>query len=237
MGMNRRKIAAAALQLVGSEGLEALTMKRLAEAVDRRPASLYNHIAGRQDLIEAMRGILAEDIQADQFQSLEWREAVEAWARDYLRVFAEHPNVIALMATTAISDPATLATYEQVVAGLVRGGWRRGEAVAVMRAVESFVLGSALDIVAPDTLLNRSSLPAGLTELHANLDPQDSGSWSAEAAFELGLGALLDGLAAARERDGVPRVPSAGQVSNGRSRNVRLPAPPRGQTAPDSVQP
>ena len=202
MGMNRRKIAAAALQLVGREGLEALTMKRLAQEVDRRPASLYNHIAGRQDLIEAMRGILAEHIQADQFQSVEWREALEAWARDYMRAFTEHPNVIALMATTAISDPATLATYERVVAGLVRGGWRRGEAVAVMRAVEAYVLGSALDIVAPDTLLNRSSVPPELTELHANLDPQDAGAWSAEAAFDLGLGALLDGLTAALESSG-----------------------------------
>ncbi len=202
MSMNRRKIAIAALQLVGREGFEALTMKRLAEAIDRRPASLYNHIAGRQDLIEAMRGILSEHIDASYFESLGWRDALLAWARDYLRVFAEHPKIIAVMATTAISDPATLAAYEQVVTGLVRGGWRRGEAVAVMRAVEAYVLGSALDIVAPDTLLNRSSLPVELTELHANLDPQDAESWSAQAAFELGINALLDGLVATLERNG-----------------------------------
>ena len=193
MSMNRRKIALAALDLVGREGIEALTMKRLAEEVGRRPASLYNHIVGRQDLIEAMRGILAEHIDADCFDSMAWRDALLAWARGYLLAFAEHPKIITVMATTAISDPATLAGYEQVVSGLVRGGWRRGEAVAVMRAVEAYVLGSALDIVAPETLLNRNSLPAELTELHANLDPADAGSWSAQAAFDLGINALLDG--------------------------------------------
>lgn len=200
--MNRRKIAIAALGLVGREGIEALTMKRLAEEVDRKPASLYNHIAGKQDLIEAMRGILSERIDDSYFDSLGWRDALLAWARDYIKAFAEHPKVIAVMATTAISDPATLATYEKVVASLVRGGWRRGEAVAVMRAVEAYVLGSALDIVAPDTLLNRDSLPAELAELHANLDPEDAESWSAHAAFDLGIHALLDGLVATLDRNG-----------------------------------
>ena len=202
MSMNRRKIAIAALGLVGREGIEALTMKRLAEEVDRKPASLYNHIAGKQDLIEAMRGILSERIDDSYFDSLGWRDALLAWARDYIKAFAEHPKVIAVMATTAISDPATLATYEKVVASLVRGGWRRGEAVAVMRAVEAYVLGSALDIVAPDTLLNRDSLPAELAELHANLDPEDAESWSAQAAFDLGIHALLDGLVATLDRNG-----------------------------------
>ena len=123
--MNRRKIAIAALGLVGREGIEALTMKRLAEEVDRKPASLYNHIAGKQDLIEAMRGILSERIDDSYFDSLGWRDALLAWARDYIKAFAEHPKVIAVMATTAISDPATLATYEKVVAS---SGPRRLEA-------------------------------------------------------------------------------------------------------------
>lgn len=202
MSMNRRKIAIAALQLVGREGIEALTMKRLAEEVDRKPASLYNHIAGKQDLIEAMRGILSEHIDDSYFDSLGWRDALLAWARDYIKAFAEHPKIIAVMATTAISDPSTLATYEKVVASLVRGGWRRGEAVAVMRAVEAYVLGSALDIVAPDTLLNRDSLPSELAELHANLDPADAEIWSAQAAFDLGINALLDGLVSTLQRNG-----------------------------------
>ncbi|MFF5792385.1 TetR/AcrR family transcriptional regulator [Paeniglutamicibacter sp. NPDC012692] len=204
--MNRRKIAIAALELVEREGIEALTMKRLAEEVDRKPASLYNHIAGRQDLIEAMRGILSEHIDASFFESLGWRDALLAWAREYLKAFARHPKIIAVMATTAISDPATLAAYEQVVASLARGGWRRGEAVAVMRAVEAYVLGSALDIVAPDTLLNRDSIPAELTELRENLDPRDAESWSAQAAFELGIHALLDGLVSTLERNGASRA-------------------------------
>ena len=72
--------------------------------------------------IEAMRGNLSEHIDASYFESLGWRDALLAWARDYLRAFAQHPKIIAVMATTAISDPATLATYEKVVASLVPGG-------------------------------------------------------------------------------------------------------------------
>lgn len=200
IAMNRQRIARAALELVEREGIEALTMKRVAEAVDRKPASLYNHIASRQDLVEAMRGIIAEEIQVDYFKTTGWRDALLRWANDYMRAFAAHPKIIAVMATTAITDPGTLATYELVVSGLVRGGWKRGQAVAVMRAVEAYVLGSALDIVAPETLLNRDMLPAGLVELRENLDPENSASWSAQAGFEIGIHALLEGFEAALAR-------------------------------------
>lgn len=200
VSMNRRKIAVAALGLVEREGIDALTMKAVAEAVNRRPASLYNHISGKQDLIEAMRGLLAEDMDSSFFETMGWREALLAWAHEYMRVFAAHPAIIPVMATTAITDPQTLGTYERVVTGLVRGGWPRGEAVAVMRAVEAYVLGSALDVVAPSTLLSRDSVPAEMTELQANLDPATAGEWSARAAFELGVEALVDGLAARRDR-------------------------------------
>ena len=201
MSVNRRKIALAALDLVEREGIESLTMKRVAEAVDRKPASLYNHISGRQDLIEAMRGIVGEGISAEYFVDLDWQPAMSAWARDYMRAFSARPKFIAVMATTAISELHTLGSYEKVVTSLVRGGWARGRAVAAMRAVEAYVMGSALDIAAPETMLHRDGVPEELVELRANLDPELHNQWNAKAGFELGLRALLEGLETMRVRD------------------------------------
>ncbi|WP_162464355.1 MULTISPECIES: TetR/AcrR family transcriptional regulator [unclassified Mycolicibacterium] len=192
--MNRRGIALAAISLVEREGLESLTMKRLAQELDRKPASLYNHISGKQDLIEAIRALIDEQIDASGFDELEWRPAMEAWARNYLRVFSKHSKLVVVLATTAISDPVSLATYEKVVSSLVAGGWPRGRAVAVMRTVEAFVLGSALDLLVSDTLLSRATVPKDRVELYSNLDPALSESWNAHTAFQLGLSSLLDGL-------------------------------------------
>ncbi|GAA1934811.1 hypothetical protein GCM10009689_13420 [Brevibacterium antiquum] len=102
--------------------------------------------------------------------------------------------------STSIRDLSTYEMYDIVVAGLRRGGWPEASTVAVMRTVEAHVLGSALDIVAPSDLISQDSADERFSEIRAALDPQFTDSSSAEAAFDLGLRALIDGLA--RQLDG-----------------------------------
>jgi hypothetical protein len=123
-----------------------------------------------------------------------WDVALESWARSYLRAFAAHPNLIRLLATTSIGDLSTYQMYDAVVAGLRRGGWPESRTVAVMRTVEAHVLGSALDIIAPDDLITQDSADTRFSEIRAALDPRFAESSSAAAAFELGLTALIKGL-------------------------------------------
>lgn len=201
MRLNRERLVDVALDLVDEEGAEALSMRTLAARVDRQVSSLYNHVAGRAELIELMRARLVADIDVTPFAvgaengEILWDEALEFWARSYLKSFAAHPNLIRLLATTSIRDLSTYEMYDRVIAGLRRGGWPEGLTVAVMRTVEAHVLGSALDIVAPSDLITQDSADARFSEIRAALDPRFSDSSSAEAAFELGLRAILDGLA------------------------------------------
>lgn len=194
MTLTSRQIALAALDLAEQHGSEALTMKRLATALGRQPSSLYNHIAGREDLIERMRALIVEDIDTSSFTRLPWDEALVVWARSYLSAFAARPNCIRLLATTPITDPSTLRMYDTVVDALMSAGWADGDAVAVMRTVEAHVLGSALDAIAPSTLLSADTVPADLTALRRALAPAYSSRSSAEAAFTLGIEALITGL-------------------------------------------
>lgn len=194
--LKRDQLISAALALIDDEGGEALTMRSLAARVDRQVSSLYNHVASRAELIEAVRARIVEDIDVSAFAEHPWDVALDAWARSYLTAFAAHPNVIPLLATTPIRDPSTLEMYETVVTSLLAGGWPARDAVAVMRTVEAHVLGSALDIVAPADLLAHASVPAELASLRSALDPGHAESASAERAFELGLDALMHGLRA-----------------------------------------
>ncbi|KUF08494.1 TetR/AcrR family transcriptional regulator C-terminal domain-containing protein [Leucobacter sp. G161] len=206
MRLNRRELARAALDLVEEQGRHSLTMRQLADRVQRRPSSLYNHVSGRQAVIEEMRALIVEGIDVSPFESAPWPEALAAWGRSYLAAFSAYPNSIPLMATTMITDHSTLRMYESVIAALIRGGWAPGDAVAAMRTVEAFVLGSALDLVAPEGLLSVASLPADLAALHAGLSGEAGRRASAVAAFELGFGALIEGL---RNRRSDVRDPSA----------------------------
>lgn len=196
MALNPRQIALAALDLVDTHGSEALTMKRLATRLNRRPSSLYNHIDGRIDLIERMRAIIVEDIDVSSFGLKAWDEALRDWAYSYLAAFAARPNCIRLLATTPITDPSTLRMYETVVSALTAAGWPDGDAVAVMRTVEAHVLGSALDVVAPDSLLTAEVIPAELSALRRSLESASVERSSAQFAFTLGIPALIVGLAA-----------------------------------------
>jgi AcrR family transcriptional regulator len=198
VALTTRRIAIAALDLAEARGAEYLTMKSLAAKLNRRPSSLYNHITGREDLIERMRALIVETIDTSSFATKPWDEALIDWARSYLAAFAARPHSIRLLATTPITDPSTLEMYETVITSLVLAGWPKGDAIAVMRTVEAHVLGSALDVVAPGTLLTADVVPPALAALRTALDPAHASRSSAAAAFELGITALVDGLRARR---------------------------------------
>ena len=194
VGITQRQIAIAALELAEDRGAEALTMKSLATALDRRPSSLYNHITGRDDLIERMREVIVEDIDTSSFATKPWDAALIDWASSYLAAFASRQNSIKLLATTPISDPSTVRMYDTVISALYAGGWSGGEAVSVMRTVEAHVLGSALDTIAPSSLLAADVVPTELVTLRQALDPNHDAQTSASAAFDLGIHALVSGL-------------------------------------------
>ncbi|WP_309081511.1 TetR/AcrR family transcriptional regulator C-terminal domain-containing protein [Zhihengliuella sp.] len=194
MHLSRPALVAAALELLDEQGEDALSMRNLAARVDRRVSSLYNHVSGRPQLVELIRAEIVASIDTSAFAAVPWDAALERWARSYAAAFGAHPACIRLLATTPIRDETTYRMYEQVVDGLVRGGWPPGEAVAAMRTVEAFVLGAALDLVAPPDLLTADALPADLPAIRRALAPGNAAASSAAAAFELGLTALLAGL-------------------------------------------
>ena len=67
--VNREQLVAAALDLIDEEGGEALSMRALAKRVDRQVSSLYNHVASRGDLIEAVRARIVADIDTTAFRA------------------------------------------------------------------------------------------------------------------------------------------------------------------------
>jgi AcrR family transcriptional regulator len=192
--VNRTMLVAAALEIVDQSGSEALTMRSLAGRVHRQVSSLYNHVGSREELIELMRAHIVEGIDTSAFADRPWDQALEAWARSYLRAFSAHPHLIRILATSPIRDLSTFAMYDVVIGALLSARWPVTDAVAVMRTVEAHVLGSALDLVAPSDMLDQSAVPAEMTMVHAALAPDLEQATSAAAAFELGIAALLEGL-------------------------------------------
>jgi AcrR family transcriptional regulator len=195
--LSRESIAVAALEQIDANGYEAMTMKSLAAGLGVTASALYNHVASKQDLWIPIQEALMARLDISVFQRLPLRAAMAAWARNYRDVLAEHPHVIAGIATLPVKDsPRTLAQYEAVTTALERGGIPTVRVVSVMVAFESFIFGSALDVSAPADIFDAGAVgdyphfAAAVAERAAlPADPT-------EDAFELGLGALLNVLPA-----------------------------------------
>jgi AcrR family transcriptional regulator len=189
--LDRDRIADAALKLTDRRG--DFTILDLSRALKVTPAAIYHHVDGRAGIITLMRERMARTVDASGFGQLPWDEALRRWAVSYRETFAAHPGAIGMLAAEPVADPAVHALYEQAATALEDAGFPRHTVLAVITAVESFVLGSALDLAAPPVMV--SGIDAGATpRLAEAASATPSGRARADQAFDLGLDALITGL-------------------------------------------
>ena len=147
-GLSRERIRAAALELVDREGVEGLTMRALGRECGVRAMSLYRYIANKDDLLDAVQeGIVAQmqPIEA----GLPWRAAVEASAREFRRVLAQHPRAIGLFVRPATTKQS-LDQLERVWSILIEAGLSEVDALLALQSLLAFVVGQAMWQFTPD---------------------------------------------------------------------------------------
>lgn len=198
--LSRETIARAALELIDDVEADGFSLAELGKRLGVRPSSFYNHVTGKDDILSGVRELISDSIDARMFAELPWDEALISWARGYRIAFASHPRAIPLFATTEVAGAVrTFRMYEQVVTGLERGGWPAGMVIPTMVAVESFIMGSALDMLAPPGNFDPGPFSADVPAFTATVAARDAaaagqGCRPAGLAFEVGLVALVDGL-------------------------------------------
>jgi AcrR family transcriptional regulator len=197
--LDRDRIADAALKLTDRHG--DFTILDLARALKVTPAAIYHHVDGRAGIIALLRERMARTVDASGFGQLPWDQALRHWAVSYRDTFAAHPGAIGMLAAEPVADPAVHALYEQAAAALEGAGFPRHTVLGVITAVESFVLGSALDLAAPPVMVTDIDTGATprLAEAAAAAPP---GRARADQAFDLGLDALITGLHHQRSQAG-----------------------------------
>lgn len=122
-----------------------------------------------------------------------WDLAIAGFFRSYRAVFAAHPRVVPLLTTATIRAPEVIEAYDRMVTRLTEGGIPTGRAIEILTVLEDFVIGSALDLAAPEVMWE---IPDGVDAPHlaAAVEAQDSAVGRAERSFEVGLRMFLDGV-------------------------------------------
>jgi AcrR family transcriptional regulator len=173
--LTRRELLDAALGIVDSEGLGALTMRRLADEVGVEAMSLYHHVPSKEALLDATVERMRSEMKLPEPLPDDWAGILEAIFVEYRRILAAHPNMLPL---------ASRRTDRTSVSGLeflLRQGIEPETAVELYQSLVAFTIGYS-SLSAPSAMADWSSLPEGLVERVRDLR---------EATFRRGLRAIM----------------------------------------------
>ncbi len=205
--LTQESIVDAAFDVLAETGADDFTMSRLAGRLGVQTPALYNHVRDRRTLVNLMRRQTGARIEAHHFDSMPWYEAIIPWAYSYRQAIATNPYLIALLAVVAIDGTESSVTgYESIVKSFLRGGWPLPKIVRAIVALENFIIGSSLDVLAEaDNLApsgNEDLAPTFVEALEAQRATTDVSP--ADAAFQFGLRVLIKGLRSEVARSAEP---------------------------------
>jgi AcrR family transcriptional regulator len=192
--LSEERILKAAFRLSRNGDPRAFTMTALAQSLGVRTSALYHHFADRDAVIRAMRAHLTALADASALATAPVEEGLRAWGRNYREAALSAPSAIVMLATLPIdADDASFAQYEDVTVALERAGWPQDRIVDTIVALESFVIGSALDALAPADNMDPGDLAAAYPRFAAAEQARATPD-AATRTFEIGLAALVSGL-------------------------------------------
>ncbi|MGW0399567.1 TetR/AcrR family transcriptional regulator [Streptomyces sp. NPDC003002] len=204
--LDRERIATTALQLVAEHG--EFSVPQIARALGVQTGSVYHHVDGRAGVVELVRERVCAEISDAPLALEPWDRALEEWARSYRAAFAAYPRAIPLLMTTPVRAPKVLDHYERAVGLLLTAGFGAELVMPLLTGLENLILGSALDLAAPEAMWEPSPRTPLLARALATVGPG-----RADAAFDLALAAFLAYartlLDSARE---VARAPESGDA-------------------------
>ncbi|MEU8898753.1 TetR/AcrR family transcriptional regulator [Nocardia sp. NPDC048505] len=164
-------IVRAAVALADAEGLEGLSMRRLATELGVATAGLYRHFPDRDTLLSEMAELTMAEIPPPATTSAGWREALLYEARGEWQLYRRHPWMLPVLAQTRPPvGPTLLDSLERPFAAVHRPGMARETVLTVCLSVSSLVQGLALLVTSEDRPLG---LRSSAEQVAALVSPED----------------------------------------------------------------
>jgi AcrR family transcriptional regulator len=128
-----------ALALADAEGLEAVTIRRLAKELGVTPMALYWHFRSKDELLEGVAASLFAEVDLSVDASARWQEQLRALLGSMVGVVRAHPSAAILLSTRTVSSEGGLRATEVALDILRRGGFSPTEATQIARHALSTV--------------------------------------------------------------------------------------------------
>lgn len=207
--LTRERVLETALELADQGGLEALSMRKLGQALGVEAMALYYHFASKDKVLDGIVDLVFREIVVPG-SSGDWRTSMRERAISLRDVVARHRWAIGMMESRVNPGPATLRHHDAVIGSLLAGGFDMAMAAHAYSLLDSYIYGFALtkmnlpfddssdiadmaqDMLDPFPVDEYPNLVAFITD-HAMKPGYDYAH-----EFEYGLDLVLDGLERAR---------------------------------------
>lgn len=192
------------MDLADETGIVSVTMRELGRRLGVKAASLYNHIAGKDDLLDAMMNLVLSEIDLPR-EGVGWKDAMRRRAISARKVFSRHRWAAGLIDSRDRRGRESLTYVDRVLGVLVRAGFSPAAAANAFLVLDSYIYGFERQRAAASTG-NESDGTGAAREVLAAIPEGEypfaarvAGEYAVkpfdrEAAFEFGLGLILDGL-------------------------------------------
>jgi AcrR family transcriptional regulator len=216
--LSRDRIVGATMAIADGEGIDGITMRRVASALGSRPMSLYRHIQSKVDLLDLILDTAFGEITLPERPSGDWRADLLLIAQETRALLLRHPWLAGLLSSRPPLGPNYLRYFEFCLAAIAALHVDIRMTVQIFGLVYVYVTGFAAYEVGEAESARRTGLSDA--EKHILAGPYverliatgdyphfarffEAGTVTGdEDNFEFGLSCLLDGLAA--------RLPAAG---------------------------
>ncbi len=140
--LTERGIAAAALALIDEEGIDNLSMRKLAQRIGVTSMSIYTYFADKEALLSGVAQLIYSEVEAPNDESLDWRDVVRSIMWSYREVCHNHRNAASLTIRFAPSTPDALAFVEAGFRALRRAGFDDESIARSYRALAAYSFGT-----------------------------------------------------------------------------------------------
>jgi TetR/AcrR family tetracycline transcriptional repressor len=200
--LSRELIQREALALIEEEGVDAVSMRKVARRLGVDPMSLYNHVENKGELLDGVADLLLASIPVVT-PGPDLRASMRVLARTFRNTMLKHPQAAPLVLSRYLESSAALSTMESALGPLLSAGYPPDLAVHGVRAVLAYLLGTLMREVgtaetfgsatAEDTRHRRETLEeSGLPAVASAAE--HLAACDAETEFEFGLNVLINAL-------------------------------------------
>jgi AcrR family transcriptional regulator len=198
--LSRDQVAAAALGLLDRDGLEALSMRRLADQLGVGTMTLYGYFRSKEELLDAVVDAAVAEREPVSLEGT-WQEQIRRLMQGSRRSLGRHPGLVKVRADRPVLQPEALRFAETGMTILRRAGFGRAAAARAFRLLFTYVFGyvsfspdETADEARRDSRAAMAALPPDDYPSLADASDELAEAMAGQETFDFGLDRIIDGL-------------------------------------------